>query len=557
MDKDEIVQDERLVLYLKLGRLVLPVTLFLGLTVWLIIDKFYPASYEINALLNTLLGGPIPDRLRDALSFVKHYGVPGTLAALVLISACFPSRLTWLLPLERICGQGFIRIVDLFSRFGEYLFHHRRVSQTILWLCGALAVSSLVKAYEKNQSSYHMTDLMLSLNDEMIDLVGGSILHYRNKQAFEPIKDSMSAMSRWDKNSLQDMIVGKHPTICLYSVLDYVHEGTADQWSKISKEIADLDEVVPVRLSGKCRSWKEYREGVPLSDGLYRDAFAGLTLAVARVNERLSLEGTSGSKTFKAAKLYLDAQKIYEKSLPERIVVPADNGLGNYFSACFARWPDLNCDKIKEGRIDLVCDSLEGCYESAERHYQMLNDQNFRLSDQDRRENNTFDLKMKALIRFAPPQALPIYVKSTLIMDAQRVDSAAKWLDQSIERLEVRARESHVAPELYVTLSQLYAVRLAYLKTISDSAHDAKRITLVRSSIENLEISQRLLALDRDYFMFDVGHRGWCYLMQDLEITSPAKQELKQRFLSIAGAFLQGDAQEWFSDSCAECKQRN
>jgi hypothetical protein len=553
--------DRRNLLYLRLGRRVLPIALLLSLLAYALINTLYLVSSLVSEMLTLILQGPIPARLREFLTFVRYYGLPVILILLILWTAASPSRKGWLLALERVCGKYFIRLADLFSRFGEHLFHKHRFSKVLLWLSAAAMVASLVKAYDRHEADKHIIELKSALNDAMIKVVCDTpVLHCRNLQAFESVKAAEAAIET-DPTAAKK--TNRHPAACLYALLNNISEANSADWPQVSKQLADLDEAIPPRLSRYCLKWRVYHDKAAYADPGYVDALAGLSLALAKLNDRRSLEGSLHRETMKAATFFLQARKLYDETnlpvnLPVRewIALAAANGLGNYFSACFSHWPDLGCDQQRQTTKELVCNNLEECYDNSINYYTRLQSESDPNSAITRRVNNTVDVKMKALIRFASSGPIPVYVQNSLSSDSLRPTTPVSWLESSIAMLQDRTASTLVPPEIYVTLSQLYAVELSNTRTSASKTRPQDRPELTRRSIENLEISQRLSALERDYFLSDVRKRGWCGLLLELEVSSATNEELRRRLLAVIGSLPQDDPEEWFLHACEQCRRR-
>lgn len=526
---------------------MLPISLVLFLIAWLILNRVYLLSYWIDRVAELVINQPMPEEIREGISYIRHWGVPGVLCILILLSPFRAKWLSWLAPLRRLSGRVLIFMADSFSRLGEFLFHHRKPAQITVWICGASMIFAVIMAFFQHRSNDHLYDLEVALNDQMLQLTEESVLHYRNRQYFDPVKAAMATVVSWDKKAAVKMAREKHPGSCLFEVLNYIHGSKAEEWNRVSKQVGDLDEIVPAVLSSRCRPWREYHERLQYEDELYVDAVARLDLAIARVNDRRSLEGSLKKEITKAARLYLRAKSIYANEVPERVAILADNGIANYFSACFARWPSLGCDHADQG---LTCSSPEDCYDKAINFYTHT-ESSVPESVVSRRENNTADLTMKALIYFSPPKTLPIYVQSNLTSEMGGDGSPATWLQRAIQRLENRANETQVTPEVYVTLSQLYSVNLFY----QDRSDIQFKLELARKSLEYLEISHKLLALDRDYFLSEVDHRGWCGLIKELEKPSTSNQELRRRFLDLVQSFSQAEGKNWFLKACTDCRK--
>ncbi len=549
--------DRRNSLYVHLGRRVLPIALFALLLVYLLVNSVFLVSSFVNETLTWATRGPLPDRLREALVLVRYWGIPGILVLLIILTFIVPSGKGWLGAIERVCGKYFIRVADHFSVFGEYLFHKRRQSQVLLWLSAALMVASLVKAYDRNETDKHIVELRSALNDAMIKVVSDTVLHYRDRQSFEVVRAAETALENADPTAAEQ--TNRHPATCLYALLNNISDSDAAHWPQVAKRLSDLDEAIPVKLRRYCRPWKEYHDHAIYADSGYVDALAGLSLALAKLNDRRSLDGSLHREILKAATFFLRARKLYDETntqVRERIALAAANGLGNYFSACFSQWPNLGCDQQRQAVKELICTNPEECYDDSITFYTQLESDTDPNAAIIRRVNNTVDLKMKALVRFAlsePRQEIPVYVQTSLSSDPLHPNTPIGWLESSIATLEDRTTTTLVAPEIYVTLSQLYAVELSYTSLSAENVRSELRSELSRRSIENLEISQRLSALERDYFFSDVPKRGWCGLFKELEVSSATNQELRHRLLAVIGSLSQEDPEEWFLSACKQC----
>ena len=483
---------------------------------------FFPDGW-IDLINHHIRDIPIKSDLVDFLVLLVFLsGRFGPAVALLLLAWLSRTRFVGL---RRIFGRATLKFSELFSGLGLAILTRRTAALWCVLLATALGAVLLTASYYNYKEELRQRASRTSLVERLLEMIlRNPTLHYRERESLGKV-ERVASEAGYDLEAEMPA----DPVACLLLTIDSTVGSQSNTWRVAQKRVADLLKRVPKDTAGQCSRLHQWLADPQQLDPADQKALLGLVLVVAEANQSLGLEGSDIDRSHAAAKTLNEVQLLIGRlgrAVPAEIEGAFHNALGRHFSVCFSRFARLACNEepVPES---LRCRGEETCFETALSSYNVALEEDASDYAKIRCENNTIDLVMKALLKFAGGGDLPSYVAETLRNPGTESLSPASWLSHSIDELDGAAQEARVAPEIFVTLAQLASLRLAY-------GQPGEEDQLVEQAVDFLFVAKWLHGLPYPFLAYEPKDRGWCPLFQGLLANDRFKGAVGARFGALS-----------------------